>query len=273
MISHACVGGGHRWDARQVDAFRLFRDQKVRLRSWFYTATSRRGRADAHVGLALRRNHHRHTEPRDSRCGGRGALEPRPGLGRVRLVGGARQAGQGDERCRDAGARQRRRRPHALSRPRLRTRHGAGRRRSCRPARAGTPAVQGSDLRRSAGTTRPRRRLAKKDGGRRCSKGPSCCAAAVAAEYVVLGGGNVRLFDKLPPRFRRGHNDNAFDGGFRAWDTNGTGSGRRRLAAEVAREACATRSPARTVRQGSRSRAAFHPRRRQPPVTSTIRRT
>ena len=42
--------------------------------------------------------------------------------------------------------------------------------------------------------------------------------AAVAAEYVVLGGGNARLFDQLPPRFRRGHNDKAFEGGFRAWD-------------------------------------------------------
>jgi glucose-6-phosphate isomerase len=42
--------------------------------------------------------------------------------------------------------------------------------------------------------------------------------AAVAAEYVVLGGGNVRLFDELPPAIRRGHNDRAFEGGFRAWD-------------------------------------------------------
>ncbi|HQZ39357.1 MAG TPA: glucose-6-phosphate isomerase [Vicinamibacterales bacterium] len=41
--------------------------------------------------------------------------------------------------------------------------------------------------------------------------------AAVAAEYVVLGGGNVRLFDELPPRVRRGNNDRAFEGGFRLW--------------------------------------------------------
>jgi glucose-6-phosphate isomerase len=41
--------------------------------------------------------------------------------------------------------------------------------------------------------------------------------AAVAAEYVLLGGGNVRLFDELPPRIRRGHNDRAFEGGFRVW--------------------------------------------------------
>jgi hypothetical protein len=41
--------------------------------------------------------------------------------------------------------------------------------------------------------------------------------AAVAAEYVVLGGGNVRLMKDLPPRVRRGHNDRAFEGGFRLW--------------------------------------------------------
>lgn len=42
--------------------------------------------------------------------------------------------------------------------------------------------------------------------------------AAVAAEYIVLGGGNARLFEELPPTIRRGHNDRAFEGGFRAWD-------------------------------------------------------
>jgi glucose-6-phosphate isomerase len=49
-------------------------------------------------------------------------------------------------------------------------------------------------------------------------EGAELLRAAVAAEYVVLGGGNVRLFDELPDRFRRGHNDKAFEGGFRAWD-------------------------------------------------------
>jgi glucose-6-phosphate isomerase len=42
---------------------------------------------------------------------------------------------------------------------------------------------------------------------------------AVAAEYVVLGGGNVRLFSDLPYGIRRGSNDRAFDGGFRAWES------------------------------------------------------
>ena len=43
--------------------------------------------------------------------------------------------------------------------------------------------------------------------------------AAVAAEYVVLGGGNVRLFAELPDGIRRGGNEKAFEGGFRAWDS------------------------------------------------------
>ena len=50
-------------------------------------------------------------------------------------------------------------------------------------------------------------------------EGSEMLRAAVAAEYVVLGGGNVRLFKDLPARFRRGHNDKAFAGGFRAWGT------------------------------------------------------
>jgi polyphosphate glucokinase len=41
--------------------------------------------------------------------------------------------------------------------------------------------------------------------------------AALEPEYVVLGGGNVRLLDQLPPGCRRGDNNNAFAGGFRLW--------------------------------------------------------
>jgi polyphosphate glucokinase len=41
--------------------------------------------------------------------------------------------------------------------------------------------------------------------------------AALEPEYVVLGGGNVRLLDELPPGCRRGDNKNAFAGGFRLW--------------------------------------------------------
>jgi hypothetical protein len=40
---------------------------------------------------------------------------------------------------------------------------------------------------------------------------------ALVADYAVLGGGNVRLLDELPPRSRRGNNANAFRGGERLW--------------------------------------------------------
>ena len=41
--------------------------------------------------------------------------------------------------------------------------------------------------------------------------------AALTSDYVVLGGGNVRLIEKLPPKCRRGTNLNAFRGGYLLW--------------------------------------------------------
>jgi polyphosphate glucokinase len=41
---------------------------------------------------------------------------------------------------------------------------------------------------------------------------------AFIADYVVLGGGNVNRFDKLPEGVERGRNENAFRGGLRLWD-------------------------------------------------------
>jgi polyphosphate glucokinase len=41
--------------------------------------------------------------------------------------------------------------------------------------------------------------------------------AALEADYVVLGGGNARLLNKLPPKVQLGDNRNAFRGGFRLW--------------------------------------------------------
>jgi polyphosphate glucokinase len=43
-------------------------------------------------------------------------------------------------------------------------------------------------------------------------------AAAIEPDYVVLGGGNAKRLDELPPNCRLGDNDNAFVGGFRLWD-------------------------------------------------------
>jgi polyphosphate glucokinase len=43
-------------------------------------------------------------------------------------------------------------------------------------------------------------------------------SAALEPDYVVLGGGNAKKLDVLPPNARLGHNENAFAGGFRLWD-------------------------------------------------------
>jgi polyphosphate glucokinase len=43
-------------------------------------------------------------------------------------------------------------------------------------------------------------------------------SSALEPEYVVLGGGNARKLDVLPPNARLGANANAFTGGFRLWD-------------------------------------------------------
>ena len=40
---------------------------------------------------------------------------------------------------------------------------------------------------------------------------------ATVAEYVVLGGGNLRHVDELPPHCQRGANAHAFLGGYRLW--------------------------------------------------------
>jgi predicted NBD/HSP70 family sugar kinase len=41
--------------------------------------------------------------------------------------------------------------------------------------------------------------------------------AALQADYVVIGGGNVKQLDELPPGARAGSNAHAFLGGFRLW--------------------------------------------------------
>jgi polyphosphate glucokinase len=42
--------------------------------------------------------------------------------------------------------------------------------------------------------------------------------AALLPDYVVLGGGNVKKLDAIPPGCRPGDNDNAFVGGARLWE-------------------------------------------------------
>jgi polyphosphate glucokinase len=45
---------------------------------------------------------------------------------------------------------------------------------------------------------------------------------AMLPDYIVLGGGNVKKLDELPPGCRQGDNDNAFLGGVRLWEQAGT---------------------------------------------------
>jgi polyphosphate glucokinase len=45
--------------------------------------------------------------------------------------------------------------------------------------------------------------------------------AALEPDDVVLGGGNVKKLNELPPGCRTGDNNNAFLGGFRLWDGGG----------------------------------------------------
>ncbi|MFO0926341.1 MAG: hypothetical protein U0736_04785 [Gemmataceae bacterium] len=44
---------------------------------------------------------------------------------------------------------------------------------------------------------------------------------ALLPDYVVLGGGNLKKLDELPPGCRPGDNDNAFVGGVRLWHPTG----------------------------------------------------
>jgi polyphosphate glucokinase len=47
--------------------------------------------------------------------------------------------------------------------------------------------------------------------------------AALEPGYVVLGGGNARELDELPPNSRLGRNEDAFLGGFRLWIDDAAG--------------------------------------------------
>jgi polyphosphate glucokinase len=60
-------------------------------------------------------------------------------------------------------------------------------------------------------------RLGKKRWRRAVADVIDRLARALGAEYVVLGGGNARLFDAPPKGARLGDNANAFRGGFLLW--------------------------------------------------------
>lgn len=60
-------------------------------------------------------------------------------------------------------------------------------------------------------------RLGKKKWRRHVGIVTALFLAAFNADYIVLGGGNTRLLEELPPGTRRGSNANAFSGGYRLW--------------------------------------------------------
>jgi len=62
------------------------------------------------------------------------------------------------------------------------------------------------------------KRLGHKKWRRRVAEVVGDLADALEPDYVVLGGGNVEKLGKLPPKTRRGNNEDAFVGGFRLWD-------------------------------------------------------
>ncbi len=61
-------------------------------------------------------------------------------------------------------------------------------------------------------------RLGKKKWMKAVEDVVSRLKAALVADYVVLGGGNARRLETLPPGARLGDNSHAFLGGFRLWD-------------------------------------------------------
>lgn len=61
------------------------------------------------------------------------------------------------------------------------------------------------------------KRLGKKKWRKEVANVVARLSAALEPDYVVLGGGNLKKLDELPPRCRAGDNANAFKGGFRLW--------------------------------------------------------
>jgi polyphosphate glucokinase len=65
-----------------------------------------------------------------------------------------------------------------------------------------------------------RLRLGKKKWRAAVAEAVERLVAALEPDYVVLGGGNAKRLDELPPNTRLGANNNAFVGAFRLWEPN-----------------------------------------------------
>ena len=66
-------------------------------------------------------------------------------------------------------------------------------------------------------------RLGKKKWRQHVAYGIARLTDAFHPDDIVLGGGNAKRLKELPPGCRLGTNANAFVGGFRLWETNGSG--------------------------------------------------
>src|SRR6266851_1951018 len=66
-------------------------------------------------------------------------------------------------------------------------------------------------------------RLGKKKWRRQVSTVIEELSTALQPDYVVIGGGNARRLDELPPNVRLGDNTNAFRGGFALWAVGARG--------------------------------------------------
>ena len=65
------------------------------------------------------------------------------------------------------------------------------------------------------------RRLGRKKWEEQVHHAVKSLRGAFRTDYVVLGGGNIKRLQRLPPGVRRGDNDNAFIGGARLWGLAG----------------------------------------------------
>lgn len=63
-------------------------------------------------------------------------------------------------------------------------------------------------------------RLGQEDWQRLVGHAIAQLKKSLIADYVVLGGGNVKKLDSLPPGVERGYNRNAFLGGARLWQND-----------------------------------------------------
>ena len=62
--------------------------------------------------------------------------------------------------------------------------------------------------------------LGKKEWQRETAQAIQQLKLAVIADYIVLGGGNAKILEKLPDGVELGHNRNAYPGGVRLWETD-----------------------------------------------------